>query len=236
MPVTYEEALSKLSMSEIIAMAQPHKFAQNSRRKSECLVAEAMEIQDEDIRRRIVEAAEEKLKESREREQERRQRRNDQRKRKRVDEEENGTQFLKLPPEEQKQACLKAFIDGTSNEALRLAVCVVCGREMWAYEGEVAMMVDLPNKHHLILQKNHHSHTLWKEYLVILEKIEGEGDGAKENGIHLASITKDTVKLYKWFKMPKGDYILTKGLPCDTSVIFMFVFDLSDLYLSRCLF
>jgi len=43
--------------------------------------------------------------------------------------------YLEVPNEEAKKACITAFIDATGNHALSRAVCVVCAQELMRHEG-----------------------------------------------------------------------------------------------------
>ena len=45
-------------------------------------------------------------------------------------------EYLALPSEEERHACVSAFIDATGNKALTRHVCVVCARELMRSEGE----------------------------------------------------------------------------------------------------
>lgn len=49
--------------------------------------------------------------------------------------EHDYSKYLGLPSEEEIKKCFKAYISGTSNEALATSVCIVCARELMSSEG-----------------------------------------------------------------------------------------------------
>ena len=51
-------------------------------------------------------------------------------------EERDNSHYMDLPTTEERKACFAAFYKATSNEALALSICVVCGRGMMKVEGE----------------------------------------------------------------------------------------------------
>ncbi|KAH7924255.1 hypothetical protein BV22DRAFT_1047590 [Leucogyrophana mollusca] len=90
------------------------------------------------------------------------------------------SKYLVVPTEEEVKACFRAFRETTSNSALALSVCVVCGREMMHSEGEVEKILDIPNaKQQLHPEHPHPCHTLCEQMLLAEEHVSGEGEVAK---------------------------------------------------------
>lgn len=88
--------------------------------------------------------------------------------------------FLNLPTYEQRKERHSAFIQRTSNQGLKMEVCVSCAREMWACEGEWRKMKDVPNRERLVPVKAHPAHALHEELLVVADKIKTDAAGDPE--------------------------------------------------------
>lgn len=88
--------------------------------------------------------------------------------------------FLSLPTEEERRACMAAFVEATSNAGLKQEVCVICARELWARDGKDVPINNIPNRRRLIPKRTHAKHQKFGEgLLLVLEKIRGEGENAK---------------------------------------------------------
>ncbi|EMD32190.1 hypothetical protein CERSUDRAFT_99591 [Gelatoporia subvermispora B] len=72
-------------------------------------------------------------------------------------------EFMRLPSPEQVKACYRAFHTATSNDALRMAVCGVCARELSVRDDQVNPypLSSLPNAERLIPSTPHPAHTLF---------------------------------------------------------------------------
>ena len=68
--------------------------------------------------------------------------------------------FLKPQTQTIVNQCIMEFIDTTGNESVCQHVCLVCVQEMWGKEVECYVVEDIPNKHHLSLNKFHLGHAL----------------------------------------------------------------------------
>lgn len=109
------------------------------------------------------------------------------------------SKFMELPTDEVRKQCFRAFREATSNRALAMNVCVVCAREMMAFEGEFQVrckMIDVdlilnkcigeklfilsvPNiKQRLRPAIVHPSYDLWEGMLLAKHGIEGDGASA----------------------------------------------------------
>lgn len=85
--------------------------------------------------------------------------------------------FLDLPDEPQRRARHAAFIERTSNGALKQAVCVSCAREVFAHGGGSRKLASMPGLFLLQPHKPHAEHKLWRGALLLTELIkEPEGD------------------------------------------------------------
>ncbi|KAG0691950.1 hypothetical protein DFH29DRAFT_883383 [Suillus ampliporus] len=86
------------------------------------------------------------------------------------------SKFMELLTDEVQKECFRTFQEATSNRALAMSICVVCAREMMAYEGEKLFILSIPNiKQRLRLAIVHPSYDLWEEMLLVKHDIEGEG-------------------------------------------------------------
>ncbi|KIO01094.1 hypothetical protein M404DRAFT_108816, partial [Pisolithus tinctorius Marx 270] len=86
--------------------------------------------------------------------------------------------YMQLPTVREMQNCITGFIDATGNDALRCAICIVCGREIMAKDGEMRSVIDIPNIHeHLRPQKPHPGHTLWHGLLILGAQVNDTGQG-----------------------------------------------------------
>lgn len=88
-----------------------------------------------------------------------------------------GDGFLSLPTDDERKACLEAFIQRTSNAALKMNVCVACAREMSASEGKIRALGDLPNQRRLYPEAIHPQHTIWNGMLLLVEKTHSDSKG-----------------------------------------------------------
>lgn len=86
---------------------------------------------------------------------------------------------MDLPTKAEKKACLTAFLNATSTEALRVEVCVICAREMAQQDGKRMQMEDLPHSDVLIPERTHPHHTLWESRLLLTEKLVATDTGTE---------------------------------------------------------
>ena len=87
------------------------------------------------------------------------------------------TQAFPAPSADVVLDCISQFIDGTSNEALAVAVCVVCARELARTETSEVVVRELPNTHLLIPTKSHPAHDLFHGVLVHRPAMQSNGEG-----------------------------------------------------------
>ncbi|KAG2339460.1 hypothetical protein BDR05DRAFT_1003412 [Suillus weaverae] len=89
------------------------------------------------------------------------------------------SKFMELPIDEVRKQCFRAFREATSNRALAMNVCVVCVREMMAFEGKKLFIPSVPNiKQRLRPAVVHPSYDLWEGMLLAKHGIKGVGASA----------------------------------------------------------
>lgn len=88
-----------------------------------------------------------------------------------MDDTYDPSRYLALPSEEREKDCRRAFRNCSSNSALKQEVCLACGREMFAVEGEEIGLEDVPNSQRLHPSKPHPAHQLYNGMLVVDEHI-----------------------------------------------------------------
>lgn len=76
--------------------------------------------------------------------------------------------FLELPSEATRKSCYRQFHEATSNAALKLVVCAVCGREQGHQPDKVSSMdtKEIPSPSRLAPQQPHPKHTLFDGMLL----------------------------------------------------------------------
>ena len=87
-------------------------------------------------------------------------------------------EFLDLPSEVTRKACYRQFYKATSNAALKLAVCAVCGRERDRQPDGVSSLdvKEIPSPSRLVPQQPHPKHTLFDGMLLQPEGLINRGD------------------------------------------------------------
>lgn len=181
MPSRRDEFLP-LSVTKIIALVPAKTFSTLAHRRREILVAEALKL-DSDTKAKLFKAANDKEQANVSKQEHKhslkRKRDTTRWQGARTEKRKKKAVLLELPTDNEAQDCLKAFINATGNTALAQEVCIVCAREVWASEGERRCIEDLPNQHRLHPHKPHAAHTLFREMLLVAEKIEGSGEEAE---------------------------------------------------------
>jgi hypothetical protein len=96
-----------------------------------------------------------------------------------LDEEQpwDETQAFPAPSSDVVSHCISRFIDGTSNEALAVAICMICARELARAETTEVTVHDLPNAHLLSPTKSHPAHDLFHGMLVHRPALQTNGKG-----------------------------------------------------------
>lgn len=76
--------------------------------------------------------------------------------------------FLRPPTQRTREECYARFYQATSNAAVEICVCAVCGRESSVKADEVLMMPLslLPNSHRLVPKESHGAHNLFEGKLL----------------------------------------------------------------------
>ncbi|KAG9088110.1 hypothetical protein FS749_002407 [Ceratobasidium sp. UAMH 11750] len=82
-----------------------------------------------------------------------------------------GQRFLVIPAEEVVRRCHKAFLDATSNTALKSEVCICCARRLFASAGRTMALDAVPNSSHLKPSVPHDKHVLTMDMLLETEFI-----------------------------------------------------------------
>lgn len=92
--------------------------------------------------------------------------------------EPNTGEFLDLPSEAIRKSCYRQFYEATSNAALKLAVCAVCGRERDCQSDGVSSLdvKEIPSPSRLAPQQSHPKHTLFDGMLLQPEGLVRRGD------------------------------------------------------------
>lgn len=87
--------------------------------------------------------------------------------------------YLDLPTKDDIYACYEAFYKATGNDALRMAVCAVCARELGMREAGMKQVdvSDIPNRHRLVPRTAHPAHHIVEEMLLepagVVETMDG---------------------------------------------------------------
>jgi hypothetical protein len=76
--------------------------------------------------------------------------------------------YLDLPTVETVHQCYENFYNATSNDAIRLVVCGVCGRELNAAmdKTELLLLKNIPHVHRLVPSERHPAHDLFEGHLL----------------------------------------------------------------------
>ncbi|EMD31208.1 hypothetical protein CERSUDRAFT_78293 [Gelatoporia subvermispora B] len=92
-------------------------------------------------------------------------------------------EFLKLPSEDEVKNCYRAFHTATSNDALKMAVCGVCARELSVHDDQVKPhpLSLLPNAARLVPSTPHPAHTLFGGKLLEPRGVTIKGDAEMVN-------------------------------------------------------
>ncbi|KIN98994.1 hypothetical protein M404DRAFT_156273, partial [Pisolithus tinctorius Marx 270] len=86
--------------------------------------------------------------------------------------------YMQLPTTQETRNCIARFIDATGNDALRRATCIICARESMEKDGEMRIVIDIPNiQQHLRPQKSHPAHSLWRGLLILGANVDDAGHG-----------------------------------------------------------
>ena len=96
-----------------------------------------------------------------------------------ADEQDEPGEFLDLPSEAERKSCYREFYQATSNTALKLVVCAVCGRERDYRPDKVSSvgLKDIPSPSRLAPEKPHPEHTLFDGMLLQPEGlVQHDGD------------------------------------------------------------
>lgn len=77
-------------------------------------------------------------------------------------------EYLDLPTADEVKACYRHFYEATTNNALKMVVCGVCGREVSVQDDNVRVLPlrDLPNAHRLIPHQTHPAQHLFEGKLL----------------------------------------------------------------------
>ncbi len=73
------------------------------------------------------------------------------------------SRFLDLPTGEELRTCYQRFYDATSNRAVEMTICAVCGREidMWKDDVVEVALREIPHREKLVPHEPHPAHTLY---------------------------------------------------------------------------
>jgi hypothetical protein len=108
-----------------------------------------------------------------------------------VDDEDEIERYLELPSDKKIVECYRGFLQATGNEAVSLAVCGVCTREVNKKTDKVTTMAleDIPNPHCLFPLTRHPAHDIYNEML--LEPCGVDGDTVAICGECLKELRRD---------------------------------------------
>lgn len=172
-----------LTKKEILLLIPPKtipKVAQRDRAKLEV----ALQTLSPSILEAIGQAGDEatKLKEKKELGKRKRdtETRRERTKARKVDEAKHDiSKFLDLPTEDQRKERHAEFLARTSDEALRVEVCVSCAREMEAKQGTEWQICNIPNRQLLKSKYPHDKHVTHNGLLLVEGHVKGHGESAK---------------------------------------------------------
>ena len=100
------------------------------------------------------------------------------------DEGEEVGDFMKTASQTTVHQCISNFIDATGDAAVVQHVCMVCARELWAYEVDKWLVRDIGNKGLLAPKEPHPAHMLTSGMLLEREVMEGNGDEIQGDVCH----------------------------------------------------
>ena len=91
-----------------------------------------------------------------------------------------SNRFLDLPTDDEVKLCYRLFYQQTSNSAICMAICAICGREMMIREDTIVNVPldNIPNSHRLVPLYSHPAHTLFDGKLLEPAGVTEEGDGS----------------------------------------------------------
>jgi hypothetical protein len=179
-----------LAVCEIAAESEEEVIFYRNRRRRREVEDQVLEQGSPDLIRRLCATSSAKAERRRQeneiktiaRQRQREEEKNDARKRRRISDSIGGTErdlslFLQLPEAETVQRCYDQFRQRTSNEALRVAVCAVCGREVGVHDDNVERMrlSHLHSRHRLVPSVPHEAHDLYFGLLLQPEGVEVGG-------------------------------------------------------------
>ena len=177
--IDHGEKLRMLTMEEIssILSANDVPVPHDRQRPKAALVEHAIKVAPLDVLEELLRQAANKRKR---RADEEKPRRNQKRARQETDDrdeemagmQEEGVEmphhFLKTPTELTRARCYERFYEATSNGALEMCVCAVCGRECTVKEDKVSVMPLslMPNSRRLVPAVPHRAHELFQGKLL----------------------------------------------------------------------
>ena len=88
-----------------------------------------------------------------------------------------GSEFFKTQLKHVGAACIARFIDRTGNAAVKMAVCMVCGRELFMSDTTDFGLGAIPNSHLLMPFEPHPAHELTDSILLQTTTISETPDG-----------------------------------------------------------
>lgn len=100
-----------------------------------------------------------------------------------------ASNFLASPSQSTLNDIISAFIDATSNKALKTVACGSCAREMNTEECEEILLKDIPNKHHLIPHTPHAAHELVDGLLIYPPAL-----GTRKQTVHICNECRNQLK------------------------------------------
>ena len=168
--LTVEEITSVLSANEV-------PVPRDRQRPKAALVEHAIKVAPSDVLEELLRQAANKRKrraddEKPRREQKRARQEGDDRDEEKASMQDEGVEmphlFLKTPSELTRARCYQRFYEATSNGALEMCVCAVCGRECTVKEDKVMMMPLslMPNSRRLVPAVPHREHELFQGKLL----------------------------------------------------------------------
>ncbi|THG93643.1 hypothetical protein EW026_g7647 [Hermanssonia centrifuga] len=104
--------------------------------------------------------------------------------------------YMDLPSELELRDCFSAFIDATSNSAVKHVICAICAREVNQIDADIQCIpiTDLPNAHRLIPRRSHPAHDLYDEDILL----EPQGVITTDDGTtHSLNVCSDCMKSLK---------------------------------------